>query len=82
MIDGKKELLFGPFAGFSTKFLKTGSRMDFAKSFRMDNVLPMISAGLRNVPLTRYLIEQVRLSHEDRVEALKEYVPSATVASG
>lgn len=77
VIDGKKELLFGPFAGFSTKFLKTGSRMDFAKSFRVDNVLPMISAGLRNVPLTRYLIEQVRLSHEDRVEALKEYVPSA-----
>jgi malate dehydrogenase (quinone) len=80
VIDGKKELLFGPFAGFSTKFLKTGSRMDFAKSFRMDNVLPMISAGLRNVPLTKYLIEQVRLSHEDRVEALKEYVPAATKA--
>jgi malate dehydrogenase (quinone) len=80
MIDGKKELLFGPFAGFSTRFLKTGSRMDLAKSFRIDNVLPMISAGLRNVPLTRYLIEQVRLSHEDRVEALKEYVPSAKKA--
>jgi malate dehydrogenase (quinone) len=77
MIDGKKELLFGPFAGFSTKFLKSGSRLDLAKSFRIDNVLPMISAGLRNVPLTKYLIEQVRLSHEDRVEALKEYVPSA-----
>lgn len=77
IIDGKKELLFGPFAGFSTRFLKTGSRLDLAKSFRIDNVLPMISAGLRNVPLTRYLIEQVRLSHEDRIEALKEYVPSA-----
>lgn len=77
LIDGKKELLFGPFAGFSTRFLKTGSRLDLAKSFRIDNVLPMISAGLRNVPLTKYLIEQVRLSHEDRVEALKEYVPSA-----
>jgi malate dehydrogenase (quinone) len=77
VIDGKKELLFGPFAGFSTKFLKSGSRMDFAKSFRVDNVLPMISAGLRNVPLTKYLIEQVQLSHEDRVEALREYVPSA-----
>ncbi|HEY0651926.1 MAG TPA: malate dehydrogenase (quinone) [Chryseosolibacter sp.] len=77
MIDGKKELLFGPFAGFSTRFLKTGSRLDLAKSFRIDNVLPMVSAGLRNVPLTKYLIEQVRLSHEDRVEVLKEYVPSA-----
>jgi malate dehydrogenase (quinone) len=77
MIDGKKELLFGPFAGFSMRFLKTGSQLDLAKSFRIDNLLPMISAGLRNVPLTKYLIEQVRLSHEDRVEALKEYVPSA-----
>jgi malate dehydrogenase (quinone) len=77
LIDGKKELLFGPFAGFSTKFLKNGSRMDFAKSFRIDNLLPMISAGMRNVPLTKYLIEQVRLSHEDRIEALQEYVPAA-----
>ncbi len=77
MIDGRKELLFGPFAGFSMRFLKTGSQLDLAKSFRLDNVLPMISAGLRNVPLTKYLIEQVRLSHEDRVEALKEYVPAA-----
>lgn len=78
-IDGKKELLFGPFAGFSMRFLKTGSRLDLAKSFRVDNVLPMVSAGLRNVPLTKYLIEQVRLSHEDRIEALKEYVPTATL---
>ncbi|HEY8935882.1 MAG TPA: malate:quinone oxidoreductase, partial [Cyclobacteriaceae bacterium] len=77
LIDGKKELLFGPFAGFSMRFLKTGSRLDLAKSFRIDNVLPMVSAGLRNVPLTKYLIEQVRLSHKDRVEALKEYVPTA-----
>jgi malate dehydrogenase (quinone) len=77
MIDGRKELLFGPFAGFSMKFLKTGSNLDLAKSFRIDNLLPMVSAGLRNVPLTKYLIEQVRLSHEDRVEALKEYVPAA-----
>jgi len=79
LIDRKKELLFGPFAGFSMRFLKTGSRLDLAKSFRIDNVLPMVSAGLRNVPLTKYLIEQVRLSHEDRVEALKEYVPGATL---
>lgn len=77
VIDGKKELLFGPFAGFSMRFLKTGSRMDLAKSFRLDNMLPMVSAGLRNVPLTKYLIEQVRLKHEDRIESLKEYVPIA-----
>jgi malate dehydrogenase (quinone) len=79
VIDGKKELLFGPFAGFSMRFLKTGSRMDLAKSFRLDNMLPMVSAGLRNVPLTKYLIEQVRLKHEDRIESLKEYVPIAKI---
>jgi malate dehydrogenase (quinone) len=79
VINGKKELLFGPFAGFSTKFLKSGSKLDLAKSLRLDNLLPMISAGLRNVPLTKYLIEQVRLSHEDRIEALKEYVPIGTL---
>jgi malate dehydrogenase (quinone) len=77
IINGKKELLFGPFAGFSTKFLKSGSRLDLAKSIKPDNLFPMISAGLRNVPLTKYLIEQLRLTHEDRVNALREYVPIA-----
>jgi malate dehydrogenase (quinone) len=76
-IDGKKELLFGPFAGFSTKFLKNGSFMDLPKSIQLDNVLPMVYAGLNNVPLTKYLIEQVRQSPEDRLAALREYVPYA-----
>jgi malate dehydrogenase (quinone) len=80
VIDGKKELLFGPFAGFSTKFLKSGSRLDLAKSLRIDNLLPMISAGLRNVPLTKYLIEQLRLTPEDRLKILQEYVPLAKLA--
>ncbi|MBS1952014.1 MAG: Malate:quinone oxidoreductase [Cytophagales bacterium] len=77
MINGKKELLFGPFAGFSTKFLKSGSRLDLAKSIKYDNILPMISAGLHNLPLTRYLIDQLKLSHEDRMAALRQYVPQA-----
>ena len=76
-IDGKKELLFGPFAGFSTKFLKNGSFMDLPKSIKADNVLPMIYAGLNNVQLTKYLIEQVRQTPEDRLAALREYVPYA-----
>ena len=75
MINGKKELLFGPFAGFSTKFLKNGSLMDLPKSIRPDNALPMIFAGLKNMPLTKYLIEQVRQTPEERLAALREYVP-------
>lgn len=75
IIDGKKELLFGPFAGFSTKFLKNGSLMDLPSSIKLDNLMPMIFAGIKNVPLTRYLIQQLRLTPEDRHAALREYVP-------
>lgn len=77
IIGGKKELLFGPFAGFSTKFLKNGSLMDLPKSIKFDNALPMIFAGIKNMPLTKYLIEQLRLSPEDRIRSLQEYVPTA-----
>ncbi|MCE2733649.1 MAG: malate dehydrogenase (quinone) [Cyclobacteriaceae bacterium] len=76
-IDGKKELLFGPFASFSTKFLKNGSLMDLPKSIKFDNAIPMIFAGLKNIPLTKYLIEQLRLKPEDRLESLRDYVPLA-----
>jgi malate dehydrogenase (quinone) len=77
VIEGRRELLFGPFAGFSTKFLKNGSMLDLPKSIRPDNALPMIFAGLKNIPLTRYLIDQLRLKPEDRIAALQEYVPTA-----
>ncbi|TGD58123.1 malate:quinone oxidoreductase [Flavobacterium humi] len=77
MIDGEKALLFGPYAGFSTKFLKNGSYFDLIKSIELDNIKPMISAGVNNIPLTKYLIEQVFQSSNDRMKALKEYVPSA-----
>ncbi len=76
-IDGKRELLFGPFAGFSTKFLKEGSYLDMPTSVTADNILPMLHAGIRNVPLTVYLIEQVLQSTEDRMNALREFVADA-----
>jgi malate dehydrogenase (quinone) len=80
IIDGKKSLLFGPFAGFSTKFLKNGSYFDLPSSIELDNILPMLGAGIHNIPLTKYLIQQVTLSHDDRIEALKEYYPNAKAA--
>lgn len=77
LIDEKKELLFGPYAGFSTKFLKNGSYLDLPLSIELDNIFPMISAGWRNLPLTKYLVQQVTQSPEDRLAALKEYFPEA-----
>lgn len=77
IIDGKKELLFGPFAGFSTKFLKNGSYFDLPKSIEWHNMVPMLAAGWHNLPLTKYLIQQVTQSDEDRLDALKAYYPLA-----
>lgn len=77
VINGKKALLFGPYAGFSTKFLKQGSFLDLILSLRLSNIIPMIAAGLSNIPLTKYLIGQVRQSPEDRLGALKDYYPEA-----
>ncbi|AIZ64275.1 malate:quinone oxidoreductase [Hymenobacter sp. DG25B] len=77
VINGKQELLFGPYAGFSTKFLKQGSYLDLPLSVKLSNMRPMIIAGLKNMSLTKYLIDQVRQSPEDRLEALQEYMPTA-----
>ena len=77
MIEGRKELLFGPYAGFSTKFLKHGSYLDLPKSIQMSNLAPMLMAGMHNIPLTRYLIQQVMQSPDDRLATLREYFPDA-----
>lgn len=76
-IDNKKSLLFGPFAGFSPKFLKTGSMLDLVTSVKPNNVLTMLSAGAKELPLTKYLIQQLMLSKEQRVEELREFIPNA-----
>jgi malate dehydrogenase (quinone) len=76
-IDNKKSLLFGPFAGFSPKFLKTGSNMDLITSVKPNNVMTMLAAGVKEMALTKYLIEQVMLSHEKRMEELREFIPNA-----
>lgn len=77
ILDGERSLLFGPYAGFSTKFLKSGSYFDLPLSIEVHNVWPMLSAGVQNVALTKYLIEQVFQSPEDRFEALQQFYPEA-----
>jgi malate dehydrogenase (quinone) len=76
-IDNKKSLLFGPFAGFSPKFLKTGSNFDLIGSVKPNNLLTMLAAGAKEMSLTKYLIQQVLLSNEKRMDELREFIPNA-----
>lgn len=76
-IDGKRQLMFGPFAGFSPKFLKEGSNLDLFKSIQFDNIPSMFGAFWHNLPLTKYLIEQVMMSKEDRMDSLRKFVKDA-----
>lgn len=77
VINGKRALLFGPFAGFTTKFLKGGSKLDLAKSLKMNNLKAMISVGRHNMDLTKYLIKETKQTHEQRMNALRDFLPDA-----
>jgi malate dehydrogenase (quinone) len=76
-INNEKSLLFGPFAGFTPKFLKNGSMLDLVTSVKPNNVLTMLAAGAKEMPLTKYLIQQVTLTKEQRMEELREFIPNA-----
>jgi len=77
VINGEKALLFGPFAGFTTKFLKKGSILDLPSSIRGGNLMPMMSVGMNNMDLTKYLISEVFQSDGARMDSLREYFPNA-----
>jgi malate dehydrogenase (quinone) len=80
VIDGKHSILFGPYAGFSTKFLKHGSLWDLFRSVRRANIGPMLAVARHNVDLIKYLIGQVLQSSRHRFAALREFYPRAKPA--
>ena len=77
VVDGKKSLLFGPYAGFTTKFLKHGSFLDLPMSIRAGNIGPMLAVARDNMDLTKYLVSEVRQSMEQRLESLRRFYPEA-----
>ena len=77
VLDGKRVILFGPFATFSTKFLKEGSYLDILTSTTPHNMWPMVKVGVDQYALVEYLAGQLMLSDDDRMKALKEYFPNA-----
>ncbi|HEY4222503.1 MAG TPA: malate dehydrogenase (quinone), partial [Myxococcota bacterium] len=77
-IGSGQELLFGPYAGITSKFLKQGSRLDLLRSIGIHNVMPVLDAGLENLDLTRYLVGQAMLSVDERIGLLRRYCPRAS----
>lgn len=77
VIGGHHSLLFGPYAGFSTRFLKHGSLLDLFESVRPSNIKPELSVARDNIDLVEYLIGQVLQSEGRRLAALDEYYPDA-----
>ncbi len=80
VIGGKHSILFGPYAGFSTKFLKHGSLLDLFRSITPSNIGPLLAVARDNFDLTKYLIGQVLQSSRHRFAALQEYYPGARPA--
>ena len=76
-IEGKKFLLYGPFAGFTTKFLKKGSYFDLFSSIKKNNLFSMLDVGIKNNDLINYLFSQSLKSHNSRVQNLRNIMPSA-----
>ncbi|HRM21797.1 MAG TPA: malate:quinone oxidoreductase, partial [Neisseria sp.] len=76
-LDGKQTMLFGPFALYSTKFLKNGSWFDLLSSVNIHNVAGMIAVGVENLDLVQYLVQQAMLTDSDRQAELLKYYPSA-----
>lgn len=78
ILDGKKTLLFGPFAAWTTKFLhKKGSWLDLPGTIRPHNLLTLLKIGATNIPLVRYLVQQGTQSMDDRMEVLHVFYPAA-----
>lgn len=76
-VDGKRSLMFGPYAGFSMNFLKSTGQLDLPLSLRPHNIIPMLAVGKDNLDLTTYLIKEVLKSRAKKDEALTEYFPAA-----
>jgi len=76
-VQGKPWLVFGPYAGWSPKFLKHGRITDLPRSVKPDNVVSMLGVALTEVTLVTYLLGQLWLSESDRMRVLREFAPSA-----
>jgi malate dehydrogenase (quinone) len=69
--------VFGPYAGFSTRFLKHGELSDLFTSLSVDNIVPLLDVARDNVRLAEYLVGQVLESSSQQFATLKQFFPRA-----
>ncbi|WP_188744311.1 malate:quinone oxidoreductase [Agromyces bauzanensis] len=77
VVDGETALLFGPYAGFTPKFLKTSTWFDLPFSVRLHNLGPMLQVALKNFDLVKYLASELLASRAKKLAALREFMPTA-----
>ncbi len=77
VVDGETALLFGPYAGFTPKFLKTSTWFDLPFSVRGHNLGPMLQVALKNFDLVKYLVSELLASRAKKMAALREFMPTA-----
>lgn len=77
VVDGETALLFGPYAGFTPKFLKSSTWFDLPFSVRAHNLGPMLQVAFKNVDLVKYLVSELLASRAKKLKALREFMPTA-----
>ncbi|MFW6773474.1 malate:quinone oxidoreductase [Nocardioides sp. CPCC 205120] len=77
VVNGEPSLMFGPYAGFSPRFLKNGSLFDLLKSVRLHNLVPMLQVAVRNLDLVRYLLGQLVARRSTKFAELQAFYPAA-----
>jgi len=77
VINHKQGLLFGPYAGWSPKFLKSGSITDLPFSVKPNNLIPLLSVGVKEMSLTKYLLGELAASRADQISTLADFMPRA-----
>ncbi len=80
VVNGKPSIMFGPYAGFSPRFLKHGSLFDLLKSVRLHNLIPMLQVAFRNLGLVKYLVTELLASKNSRLDSLRQFYPAADLA--
>ena len=80
VVNGETSLLFGPYAGFTPKFLKTSTWFDLPFSIRAHNIGPMLAVAWHNVDLMKYLAGELVATRTKKLKALQEFMPTAKLA--